>query len=919
MNLEALHYMTEEIQSNSLIQEKIINKFYIELTKRRQLLLEKDTEESINSAHNTKNKNKIIISFYRTFLLRFISIKVLLDWKLLESDPIQTILDSNPINYQESFNNLFFQTLKKLLLDSSINHNPFLASFLNSSIFDKTSIELDHPNLELSVTDFEDLWNFLKSYKFIHKNNIHIDEQTITFEILSYIFEKTISLVEENRVETGSYYTPSIISKFMANQTLEHYLIYELSKKVELQEIGLLNSLDFSKFNPTIKRTLHIELLKILMNLKILDPTCGSGVYVIAIASEILSKYESIITDVGWESFTTILHEEKIIKSPLTNFYDLKRFIISNNIIGVDIQESAIEICKLLTWFWILEPFENKIFTNDSHTGFIENYDLENNFKLGNSLGGKPKINIPSLISKNKFDIVIGNPPYLGESGNKELFNQLRILLPDYYEAKMDIWYFFLFKAFDYVKKDGFVSFITSNYWKTATGASKLRKDIYYNRSIKLFIDFMDNKIFSNANGIHSNILIIQNTKQLNNTIECIIYADTFNSVDDIILNKQSQRSFSIHQKDLMNSVWNDYFYFSDNETKLILNKITNESIKLSQNFYSIQGVVTGLNKVTKKKIEKFDIKNALDNDGVFILDPSQENDRMFLNKLTTEELMCTYPLYKNSNIEQYKISPTNLKILYLNNNSSIDNKPNVNRHLFKFKAILDTRREVKTKKIKFFQLQWPRDIDILKKPKIVHVYRGLTNNFTYVPGLFISTQDTYYIVSKIRNHKQEKNLLGILNSTLAYFYFYNFGKKKGNAIELFGEPIEDFPLPTIFEKFHISPLIDYILYLQSLSTNPVATHFLTHLVDELVFELYFKNGNEQYNTNQHLYELVTKEFVEIDIDNWLKGNSGLINTDFERIINYFYEEISTSKEYLELSKDIKNLKEVKYILSRIK
>jgi adenine-specific DNA-methyltransferase len=79
---------------------------------------------------------------------------------------------------------------------------------------------------------------------------------------------------------------------------------------------------------------------------------------------------------------------------------------------------------------------------------------------------------------KEGFDVVIANPPYIGEKGHKERFHEVKQAnLGKYYLGKMDLFYFFFHLAFDLGNSRAQVAFITTNYYTTASGAVKLRKD----------------------------------------------------------------------------------------------------------------------------------------------------------------------------------------------------------------------------------------------------------------------------------------------------------------------------------------------------------------------------------------------------------------------------------------------------------
>lgn len=109
---------------------------------------------------------------------------------------------------------------------------------------------------------------------------------------------------------------------------------------------------------------------------------------------------------------------------------------------------------------------------------------------------------------KNGFDIVIGNPPYIGEKGHKEIFQPVKsdIHLAQYYLGKMDYFYFFFHLAFNMLSPSGVATFITTNYYPTALGARKLRTDIKDRMNIKTLFNLGELRLFENAPGQHNMI-----------------------------------------------------------------------------------------------------------------------------------------------------------------------------------------------------------------------------------------------------------------------------------------------------------------------------------------------------------------------------------------------------------------------------
>ncbi|OOQ12227.1 DUF7149 domain-containing protein, partial [Helicobacter pylori] len=95
------------------------------------------------------------------------------------------------------------------------------------------------------------------------------------------------------------------------------------------------------------------------------------------------------------------------------------------------------------------------------------------------------------------FDCIIGNPPYIKEGGNKELFASTKRLRT--YQGKMDIWYHFVGIGLEILKQNRVLSFIATNNWTTNAGAEKLRNILLRETQFILLIDFGDYRVFESA------------------------------------------------------------------------------------------------------------------------------------------------------------------------------------------------------------------------------------------------------------------------------------------------------------------------------------------------------------------------------------------------------------------------------------
>lgn len=188
------------------------------------------------------------------------------------------------------------------------------------------------------------------------------------------------------------------------------------------------------------------EIRKIDKNIRLLDPSCGGGYFLI-------------------EAF-------KIIKNSSEDIDD--RYIIENMLYGIDIDAFSIFLTKTGLFFASgCSDADFNIFSLDY---------LTDTFNLG------------------RFDIVVGNPPYVGhKNSSTEYKKALYDKYSDVFYDKSDISYCFFKKSKDVLNQDGIVSFITSRYFMEALYADRVRSFIKNNFNIVSIFDFSGNKVFKGA------------------------------------------------------------------------------------------------------------------------------------------------------------------------------------------------------------------------------------------------------------------------------------------------------------------------------------------------------------------------------------------------------------------------------------
>ena len=427
-------------------------------------------------------------------------------------------------------------------------------------------------------------------------------DSDLNVNILGHIFEQSISDIEElkksisgeefdkkksKRKKDGIFYTPKYITKYIVENSIKNWLD---DKRRELGEDDLpeltekdIKHDDFKK-NYSKNYRKHIEFWEkyreIVRNIKIVDPACGSGAFLIT-AFEYLLNYNKYLDD-------------KILDLVGTQTIDSDRTkeILQKNIFGVDLNKESVEITKLS--LWLKTANKNKTLAS-----------LENNIKCGNSLIDDPKIagdlafnwenEFPEVFANGGFDIVIGNPPYVSAEYISEI--EKNFYEKNYFSAsgRQNLYIIFYEKSINLLRKNGNLGFVTPYTILKNMYYKDIREYILNNTTILEIIDFKGIIVFKDA-GVDSIVFLLKKEKQEEYTIKYINNIKEFeNQIYDINYFKNSQIK---EKKDLS-------IQFSKNEK--LISKILNKKniLQLKEIIDFKQGIITGGNKdfLTKEKL----------------------------------------------------------------------------------------------------------------------------------------------------------------------------------------------------------------------------------------------------------------------------------------------------------------------------
>ncbi|MBL7829466.1 MAG: N-6 DNA methylase [Saprospiraceae bacterium] len=458
-----------------------------------------------------------------------------------------------------------------------------------------------------------------------------------------------------------------------------------------------------------------------------------------------------------------------------------------------------------------------------------------------------PEVQNPLVNEKTGFDIVIANPPYLGDKGNKDKFRPIlnTRLGRSFYKGQMDLFYFFFHLSFDLLNEKGNTVFITTNYFITADGAIKLREDFFARTNPISFINFNELRIFETALGQHNLITHLSKDLQKNRLINISIskskqkfdlkYVKRF-------LDKDLEESeyFEMPKEKLFDGEkkYIRFYNTSNNGIELIFDKIKKDTIPLGHMFNINAGIGVTVSKITSKYLKDFPNEEFRLGDGVFVISKEEAQGL---------EKEIIKPFVKNSDITKYVYKKNQDFLIYLTRYDDINIYPETKKYLLKFKTILDDQILKYEELFPWYALNRPRSKELFEdNDKIILPYRSKVNAFAYSNEPIYGSRDVLYITKKNLNY-EIKSLVAVLNSKLMYFWLFNKGKRKGDILEMVQAPVSEIPLKINLSKEVFRNLIDYLLHLSKINLklnefipNSHISEAFEEVIDALVFELYF-------------------------------------------------------------------------------
>ncbi len=368
------------------------------------------------------------------------------------------------------------------VLNNLIISDDIIESFTQLSVYDFNSelnVNILGQIFEQSISDIEQIKNEIQGIK--SENNKQKDDGVFytPYYVTQYIVEQTVGSYLNNKKEElkTSIFKNGAIEFTVKNSRTKRDNKFNFSAWIDIPNINE-NTSDDEKIKIEAIEKLHLhywtEYEKILKNIKICDPSCGSGAFLNQ-CFDYLHKEMNFVLDMK--------HDLNIQKS----LFDIDKEILQNNLYGVDINPESVEITKLS--LWLKTAKKDQLLTS-----------LDNNIKCGNSIVSNKNVvenafdwqkEFPEVFASGGFDIIVGNPPY-----GAKLDKNLKKYISKTYkttEGRYNTYHTFIEIGMNLLKNNGYLGYITPNtYLILENSAVKLRKFLFDNYTAINFVELFN-------------------------------------------------------------------------------------------------------------------------------------------------------------------------------------------------------------------------------------------------------------------------------------------------------------------------------------------------------------------------------------------------------------------------------------------
>jgi len=582
---------------------------------------------------------------------------------------------------------------------------------------------------------------------------------------------------KERRKEHGIYYTPRFITNYIVKETVGRFL-------------------EESSYNE-------------ILNMKILDPACGSG-------SFLIRAYDGLLNYHAYRRSKSVSDLDQYERLP----------ILTRNIFGVDLDMQAIEIARLNLLLRSLAKRETLPSLADSirqGNSLISGTEEELRKYFGDNWREKKPFNweqeFEDIMAQGGFNVVIGNPPYV----------RIQTLPRDeaaYYREQyrsafgsFDIYILFLEQAIKLLKPGGRLGFITSGKFLKAEYGKKIQQILRQECTVESIIDLSAQQVFAEAT-TYPVIVVLKKSIEEKPLRYTFIPEDIDLSKAASLIDVSVLPTSATNQEAIVKGIWPPVVSEDTLLPKLAQNTVPLR--ELSERIF--QGLVTSADKVYT--LEK---RSGLIEDTVRVYSHSLEHEFEL-------ESVLLKPLLSGKDIERYSYPIPNQLLLFPYN--VIEGKaelispqefaiayPRCWEYLLKNRETLENRERGKMRHEKWYAFGRTQNLALHDRPKIAipRLVSRLATIYDRDGNFYLDNVDVGGLILKEQDDAQCLYVLGLLNSRLLDFYLHRISVPfRGgfySANRQFLEPLPirriDFDNPTE-KKMHddLVALVDRMLEL---------------------------------------------------------------------------------------------------------
>lgn len=667
-----------------------------------------DCSQVVEESDNVQ-KGRLKLYHYKDFEERFEEIKSLIGKESVYSGQFDAEWE-NIENQIQKFNidDLFIKQINDwrlwlgneiYLKNPEINEfqlNDIVQSYINGLVFLRVC---EDRNIEIYKT----LFNLVNNESFAaliqvfrsadSKYNAGLFSQPLSEEIISNESDAFWNIIKQLYFPESSYSFAVLSSDilghiyeiFLGDQLKIENSTIVLKKKPENEDRDVVTTPTFivrDILAETIQKYCEGKSADEILNSKFVDIACGSGAFLL----ETFQLLQDILTDLYIESDAT-----KIIQVGINNYklkFEVKKQILLQCIFGVDKDFNAVEACKFGLLLKLLENEDRASIPVPALPSLVDNIYFGNSLISTDQTDAENRELInPFDFGDVKYDVIIGNPPYLATEHIKKFTPTELPLYKSLYATshkQFDKYFLFIERAINLLKPNGYLGFIIPSKFSKLGAGKKLREVLSEEKIIEKIVSFGANQLFQDKS-TYTCLLILNKTER-----ESLQYYEVRN------LNDWKTKNLDIDYSSINFSTLNeDTWELLPNNLRPVFNSIKSQSEELG-NLIGNENIYNGI-QTSNNRIYVHTVFNEDEDYFYFNLNETEwkvekELTRPYFKTTSGIDNLNTYRFLKPNSFVIYPYRNDNERINFVDINTLQTNYPETYRYLNHYKSLLEER-----------------------------------------------------------------------------------------------------------------------------------------------------------------------------------------------------------------------------------